>query len=48
MLIKVYNQEKEVFETIDSSKLDSKVHVHRNTLEAFTKEDIKSFGGKGE
>ena len=48
MLIKVYNKEKEVLETIDSAKLDSKVHVHRNTLQSFTKEEIKSFGEKGE
>jgi len=42
MLIKVYNIDTTEIETIESSKLDVKKHFHRNTKEAFTKEDLEN------
>lgn len=46
MLIKVFNKETASLETIDSKDLNVSIHTHRNTHEAFTKEDLESFGYK--
>jgi hypothetical protein len=46
MLLNVYSTEAREVIQIDSSKLNPEIHVHRNTLEAFSKEDLASFGYK--
>ena len=46
MLLNVYSKETESVIKIDSSKLNPEVHFHRNTQEAFSKEDLKGFGVK--
>jgi len=46
MLLNVYSTETKGVIQVDSSKLNPEVHLHRNTLEAFSKKDLKSFDVK--
>jgi len=46
MILNVFNKESGNVEQVDSTKLNPEIHVHRNTLEAFSKEDLASFGYK--
>ena len=46
MILNVFNTESGKVEKVDSTKLNTEVHVHRNSLEAFSKEELNSFGYK--
>jgi len=46
MLLNVYSSETASVIKVDSAKLNPEIHFHRNTKEAFSKEDLKSFGVK--
>lgn len=46
MELNVFSTETNGVVRIDSKEFNSKVHLHRNTHKAFSKEDIASFGGK--
>lgn len=48
MLINVFNKETASVEKVEVSKIDTKIHFHRNTHEAFTKEDLEWFWVKTE
>lgn len=45
-MLKVYNKETASIEKVELKDLDVKKHVHLNTHEEFTKEQLKSFGFK--
>jgi len=47
MLIKVWNKETTLVETIKSSDLDKTKHYNRNTHEEFAKADLENFTKKG-
>jgi len=46
MLIKVFNKETTLIETIESNDLDKTKHFNRNTHDKFTDNDIKNFWKK--
>jgi len=46
MLLNVYSSEAGKVVQIDSAKLNPEVHLHRNSQEAFSKEELTSFGYK--
>lgn len=48
MLINVFNKETASVEKIEVSKIDVSKHFHRNSHEAFTKEDLESLWVKTE
>lgn len=43
-LVNVYDKEKSAVVRIDSSELDPKVHMHRNTRTPFSQEDLEGLG----
>jgi len=43
MLINVYNKETTKVEKVESGKLDTKIHFHRNTHAEFSKDDLAGF-----
>jgi len=46
MILNVFNSDSGNVEKVDSTKLNPEIHVHRNSLEAFSKEELDSFGYK--
>lgn len=46
MLIRVFNSETAKVEKIESGKIDTKIHSHRNSHKTFTAEDLKWFNVK--
>ena len=46
MILNVFNKDTGNVEKVDSSKLNPEIHFHRNTQEAFSKEDLASFKAK--
>jgi len=46
MILNVFNTQSGKQEQVDSTKLNPEVHVHRNSLESFSKDDLASFGYK--
>lgn len=45
-MLKVFNKETASIEKVELKDLDVKKHFHLNTHEAFTKEQLESFGFK--
>lgn len=45
-MLKVFNKETASIEKVEVKDLDVKKHVHINTHEPFTKEQLESFGFK--
>lgn len=46
MILNVFNTESGNIEKVDVKNLNPEIHVHRNSIEKFSKEDLASFGYK--
>lgn len=46
MILNVFNKDSGNVEKVDVKNLNPEIHFHRNTIEAFSKEELVSFGYK--